>query len=129
MTLASAGHPFACATRPEPAGTTGWSCEGDILNDRSAGKHPVPWFDARRYELDPGDILVLVSDGLTEGTRLDNPYGYRFERLIQHQDRMTAQETAAAILHDWTAHPRHTDATDDATIVVAAVQPLATVKS
>jgi serine phosphatase RsbU (regulator of sigma subunit) len=118
VTLANAGHPFALRYSSRSDMSDRLLVRGDILNDTV--REPVePWFDTRRYELAAGDILVMVSDGLTEGGRLDDAYGYRFERLLREQRPTTAKDTATSILNDWTIHPRDPDTRDDATIVVA----------
>ena len=72
------------ATSPMPAILTR-SCIREAEGQRSSprqGAAPRRRMDAvyktRSAEIGPGDVLVLVSDGLTEGGRLQDPYGYRF---------------------------------------------------
>ena len=46
------------------------------------------WYEVRHTELQVGDILVIVSDGLTERGRVGgNPYGYRFMQLVEENVR------------------------------------------
>lgn len=79
-------------------------------------------FDRRQAELHPGDVLVLVSDGLTEGHLLQGtPYGYRFTRLIEEGAGQSARQLGEAILDDWRAHHREGDYADDVTVVVIAL--------
>lgn len=88
----------------------------------SADGSAAPRFDQRRTEFHPGDVLVLVSDGLTEGHLLQGtPYGYRFTRLIEERAGQSAGQLGEAILDDWRAHHREGDYADDVTVVVIAL--------
>jgi serine phosphatase RsbU (regulator of sigma subunit) len=76
-------------------------------------------FDNRHVELDPGDTIVFVTDGIVETSRFDNPYGYRFMTLVDSMRGSSARGIGQAILADWNAHPRPATVADDATLVVA----------
>jgi serine phosphatase RsbU (regulator of sigma subunit) len=78
---------------------------------------------ARSAEIAPGDIVVLVSDGLTESGRLEDAFGYRFVQTIEKHAGESALAIGDRILKDWRAHPRSLDWIDDVTLVVAVVRP------
>jgi phosphoserine phosphatase RsbU/P len=70
-TIAAGGHPPALLVRAD--GTTGYqTTEGGAL----IGILAVPRVATRTIRLDPGDTLILYSDGLTEARR--GPCGERF---------------------------------------------------
>ena len=68
-------------------------------------------------------MLVLVSDGLTEGGRLQDPYGYRFVSVLEQHASASAESIGEHILNDWRAHPRSPDWIDDLTVMVAVLTP------
>ena len=99
---------------------------GDLLHDtfvRPAGPEP---YEQYALETGAGDILVLVSDGLTEAhLNIGDPYGYRFTKVIERHASETARTIAEAIVDDWRAHPRTEDSADDVSVLVIklTVQP------
>jgi hypothetical protein len=114
--IASAGHPYpvlfsaawhVCARLP----IRGPLLEHDGLAESMS--------TARTGELNDGDVLVLVSDGLTEGGRLQDPYGYQFCAVVRDNADQPARVITERIFADWRRHARPVDWTDDATIVVA----------
>jgi serine phosphatase RsbU (regulator of sigma subunit) len=75
----------------------------------------------RHAEIYPGDVLVMVSDGLTEGHGIAaDPYGYRFERLIPDLAPRGARAMGESILEDWLSHSEDAVYVDDVTVVVLA---------
>jgi serine phosphatase RsbU (regulator of sigma subunit) len=76
----------------------------------------------RHVEIGPGDILVMVSDGLTESHSMaEYSYGYRFERLITKFALRGATALGEAILEDWLIHSEDADYVDDVTVIVIAM--------
>jgi serine phosphatase RsbU (regulator of sigma subunit) len=76
----------------------------------------------RHVEIRSGDVLVMVSDGLTEGHAMAaDPYGYRFERFIQALAPRGARAIGEAILEDWLIHSEGAEYVDDVTVVVLAM--------
>ncbi|WP_321477868.1 SpoIIE family protein phosphatase [uncultured Paludibaculum sp.] len=117
--LANAGHP-----NPVHYSSRTGRCEllplaGNLLNSASG---VAPWFEEYAVEVGNGDILVLVSDGLTEGHVLvGEPYGYRFQEIVVKNADAGARAVGEAILDAWRRHPREADAVDDVTVVAIQV--------
>jgi stage II sporulation SpoE-like protein len=121
MKLASAGHPYPVLYSARREKCDRLPLRGDLLHARFAGD-PLPHFEQRRAEIAPGDVLVLVTDGLTEGHLLQgDPYSYRFMRIIEAAPRGGARAIGEAILDDWQNHHREGDYADDVTVIVTAI--------
>lgn len=119
-TLASAGHPFPvhyCARRGK--------C--DILPIRGELLQPVAGaatleHDDYMLDIAPGDLIVMVTDGLTEAhVRKGNPYGYAFTRVVEEHAGAGARVIGDTILRDWRRHERMADLGDDTTVVVIRI--------
>src|SRR5262249_16874747 len=91
---------------------------GNLLGSRVDAADTSP-YNPRRIEMRTGDILVLVSDGLTEGHRGGDPFGYRFTQTIEEHAGQNTMAIGEAILGEWRSHPRREDLADDVTVVVA----------
>src|ERR1700730_3753354 len=90
---------------------------------------PLGIYDDVTYEewvlnLDPGDILVFQSDGLSEATDPDgNFYGIpRIASLIEQSAALTSDQNADRFLSDVQEFTRGTAITDDRTLVVMKVK-------
>lgn len=90
---------------------------------------PLGIYDDVTYEesvmnLDPGDILVFQSDGLSEATDPDgNFYGIpRIASLIEQSATLTSDQIADRLLSDVQEFTRGTAITDDRTLVVMKVR-------
>jgi hypothetical protein len=96
---------------------------GRLLNDGAAAAAAPPTWRQRRFELYPGDVLMMFTDGLTEDHQcVGDSYGHRFERLIPQLAGHGARTIGEAILNDWRAHPRQADYADDVSLVVAVLR-------
>jgi serine phosphatase RsbU (regulator of sigma subunit) len=122
LTLANAGVP------PPVLYSARWgTCDvlpilGECLH-AAPGPGATPRWHQCRAEVAPGDVLVMVTDGLTEGNRLRGAaYGYRFRELVQARAGQGARAIGEAILDDWRSYPRQGDYADDVTVIVAAAQ-------
>lgn len=85
----------------------GMFCEGD--------------YSSRTIKLEPGDSLVLVTDGLTEARSSSGvEYGLeRLGRLLKHnQDGRGSRQIIAACLEDLAEFMSRASATDDLTVMV-----------
>jgi hypothetical protein len=124
LQIASAGHPY-----PVHYSSRKQKCDvllvgGDLIHDTAA--QPAAESGWRQYgvEIESGDVLVLVSDGLTEGHLLaGDPYGYRFRSVIEAGAKEGASAIGHAILDGWRAHPREEDSADDVSVIVLKVLP------
>jgi serine phosphatase RsbU (regulator of sigma subunit) len=77
----------------------------------------------RHAEIFPGDVLVMVSDGLTESHGMaENSYGYRFEQLIPAIAFRDARAIGEAILADWLTKSERAEYVDDVTVIVIAMK-------
>ncbi len=122
MSVVNAGHPHpvlyskrrrACDILPIP---------GELLHDSQRQTRRFCNYEQYTCEISAGDILVMLSDGLTEAHRLDgNPYGYRFVRVVEANSERSVEEIGDAILLDWRAHPRNQGEVDDVTLVLFRV--------
>ena len=95
------------------------------LERLSGGGMALGLSDAARYHatttpLEPGDVLVLYSDGITEA---ENPGGVPFEeeglaRVLAARPDATAPDLAAAVMTAVSAHAADRSFADDLTVVV-----------
>ena len=78
-------------------------------------------------ELEPGDAIVLYSDGITEAvdSRMDQLGEERLIRAVEKTDGQPAEESRAAILGDLAEFVGTTPARDDITLVVLRVAEFA----
>lgn len=120
LSVACGGHPFPLLRR-----ATGEveevRCEGELIGA----------FDAHesideKVQLDPGDLVVLVTDGVTEARRSGVEFGTdRLRRLIAQAAATTASDLADAIEREVLAHLGGRSH-DDLAIVVLRLPPAAT---
>jgi sigma-B regulation protein RsbU (phosphoserine phosphatase) len=121
-TLASAGHPHPVRYSARRGKCDRLPVRGDLLNAPVRQDAPPPRREQRHVELEPGDVVVLVTDGLTEEHRLRGErYGYRFMALIEQLADRDARTIGEAILEEWRRLGREADVTDDVTVVVATI--------
>ncbi len=122
LVIASAGHPYPVVYSARRKKCDRLPVLGDLLNAAAPDDPAAGRYEERRAEIAPGDVLVLVTDGLTEDNRLrGDRYGYRFTRLVEERAGQGARAIGEAILDDWRASPRDEDDADDVTVVVVSV--------
>ena len=93
LTYSNAGHVPPVLYRAKSA-TVEWLEEGGIV----LGVEKNATFKAGRLELDPGDMLVMYTDGVTEASRDGRPYGQgKFKDLIELYGVGTPGELAQAL--------------------------------
>jgi serine phosphatase RsbU (regulator of sigma subunit) len=122
LAIAGAGHPhplFYSARRGRcdriPVGD-------ELLLVRQRVGDPAARRRQRHVEIGPGDVLVMVSDGLTEShSMVEHSYGYRFERFVTNLAQRGARAIGEAILEDWLIHSEGADYVDDVTVIVIAM--------
>jgi serine phosphatase RsbU (regulator of sigma subunit) len=116
-TVASAGHPLPLVARADGA-VERLGRPGTLLG-------PFPRVRVRddTARLDPGDALVLYTDGVTEARRGGEVYGEaRLRTLLAARGDATADQLAAAIEADVTRF-QGGPLPDDLAVVVLRVQP------
>jgi serine phosphatase RsbU (regulator of sigma subunit)/anti-sigma regulatory factor (Ser/Thr protein kinase) len=93
LTYSNAGHVPPVLYRAKSA-TVDWLEEGGIV--LGVEKHAT--FKSGHLELDPGDMLVMYTDGVTEASRDGRPYGQgKFKDLIELYGVGTPGELAQAL--------------------------------
>ena len=93
LTYSNAGHVPPVLYRAK-GGEVDWLEEGGIV----LGVDKNATFKTGRLELDPGDMLVMYTDGVTEASRGGRPYGQgKFRDLVQLYGVGTPGELAQAL--------------------------------
>ncbi len=117
MTLANAGHPLAVLYSRRNRRCDILPVRGPLFHaDLGDSSADCP---QRRFEVGPGDIIVLLSDGLTQGhVLIGDPYGYRFTKLVEQKAEQSARTIGEAILNDWIEHTRQEYYIDDVTAII-----------
>lgn len=122
VSFANAGHPYPVLYSARRGRCDQLPIRGDPLHSEQEAQAAPARYEVRRAEIGAGDVLVLLTDGLTEGHRLtDDRYGYRFTQVLEKTAPQGARAIGEAILDDWRAHPHESDYADDVTVVVVAV--------
>ena len=120
--MANAGHPYPVRYSAKTEACDVLPIQGDILADvveKLLGTNEYQIYD---LSISPGDVLVMISDGLTEAHLLQgDPYGYRFKRVIKDHAREGAKAIGEAIIDDWRLHLRESDWADDVSVIVISV--------
>lgn len=91
------------------------------VNGTVVGAFPFSSYEESRIRLEPGDLLLFYTDGISEA---ENAYGEQFgeERifeLLRRDKNRSPEEVLAAILHEvgeWTGSP---ELQDDMTLLLA----------
>jgi hypothetical protein len=124
LAIANAGQPFPVLYSAARERWDTLPVRGELLHSGELGSREPHQYDDRHAEIEVGDVIVLLSDGLTEASaRFHNPYGYRFARLLPQWAGLSARQIGELILESWQAHPRAEDWADDVTVVVAIIRP------
>ena len=117
--LANAGHPYPvhyCARR---ATCDVLPLRGDLLHNPVANRSHSQFFEQYGLEFSPGDVLVFITDGLTEAHLLQGePFGYRFTQIVEASAQESARTIGEKILDGWKGHPRDEDTADDVSVLV-----------
>ena len=93
LTYSNAGHVPPVLYRAK-SGAVDWLEEGGLV--LGIDKHAT--FKSGHLELDPGDMLVMYTDGVTEASRAGRPYGQgKFRDLIELYGVGTPGELAQAL--------------------------------
>jgi len=121
MTMVNAGHPYPVLYSTGYARCDRLAVRGPLLHSRPIDTLDAGAFRARHAEIFDGSIVVLITDGITEGGPIKDPYGYRFTSVVESSAGAGAKAVCDAIVNDWRSHQGDDPATDDATILVLVV--------
>lgn len=91
--LATGGHPA-----PLLFSASGDVREVDTAGGQAVGLIPAPHFAAARFRLDPGDTLLLYSDGLTEARHGPAPHRYDDDGALLQFARRNAPTDADSLV-------------------------------
>jgi len=75
-------------------------------------------YDVECHQLDPGDTLILYTDGVTETHNGDDDYGdQRMEDMLRRCFEHNPRKLVDACIEDLAAFRGHSSATDDVTLM------------
>jgi serine phosphatase RsbU (regulator of sigma subunit) len=121
--LANAGHPFPVHFSRKRAKCGIVPVFGNLLNNPLGPDQVTAPYQQYPLEMEPGDLMVLITDGLTEGHVLKgDAFGYRFTEVIESGSNRSVHDLGEGILDAWKTHPRELEATDDASVLVIALR-------
>lgn len=119
MAIVSAAHPFPVLYSARRGQCDRLPVKGGFLY--SSLQHPKR-FEQYHVEIAPGDVLVMLSDGLLgDQVHSGERYGYRFMRVIEQLAGRNAKIIGQAILDDWGSLSRQSSS-DDVTLIVVSVR-------
>jgi hypothetical protein len=117
--LANAGHPYPVHYSARRATCDVLPLRGDLLHSPVTNRSHSQIFEQYGLEFSPGDVLVFLTDGLTEGHLLQGePFGYSFTQIVEASAQESARTIGEKILDGWKAHPRAEDTADDVSVLV-----------
>jgi hypothetical protein len=120
--IVNAGHPYPVLFSARRRRCDLLPVRGRRLHESGYSGRGASRNEVRHAEVEPGDVIVMVSDGLTEGGRLDaDAYGTRYTAVVQQQAEHDARTICRAILQDWIGHPRDPESSDDTAVIVIKV--------
>lgn len=116
LTTSSGGHPSPLIVRMD--GTVQEACGPGLI----VGAFPDWKGDTFRKYLEPGDMLVLYSDGVTDARRGDDFFGEeRLRKYLSAHSHLTAAEIAERLSDEALAHQEGSPS-DDIAVLVAKVR-------
>ena len=120
--LVNAGHPYPVRYSARRKKCDILPLRGDLLHNPIAHRSLPQRFEQYGLEIEPGDVLVFITDGLTEGHLLQGePFGYRFTHIVEAAAQDSAASIGEKILDAWKAHPREEDTADDVSAIVVKI--------
>jgi len=121
--LANAGHPYPVFYAAARGKCDILTLRGNLLHDTTVTLPSQQSFEQYALEVRPGDVLVLLTDGLTEGHLLQGrPFGYCFTKIIEASAKESARMIGQRILDAWKAHQREEDTADDVSVIVVKIK-------
>ncbi len=127
--LANAGHPYPVHYSNRRGRCDILPLRGNLIHDSWRDNSATASYEKYGVSISPGDVLVLITDGLTEDHVIrGDPYGYRFTTIVESHAKESAETIGEAIMDGWKAHPREVDVGDDVSVVVIRVKSCEHVK-
>ena len=121
--LVNAGHPYPVHYSAKTGNCDVLPIRGPLLASSADEHFAGGEFQAYSLSINPGDMLVMISDGITEAHLLQgDPYGYRFTEVIRARAREGATAVGQAIVDDWRIHPRESDWADDVSVITISIR-------
>jgi sigma-B regulation protein RsbU (phosphoserine phosphatase) len=118
VTLANSGLPYPLHYRAATA-----RCEPIVLPGLPLGAFEAATYDERVVALEPGDIIVFHTDGVSEARAHSEDYGLaRIRRNVEEHAGGPAAVLGEAILADVRAFMGDTARGDDLTLLVVKVR-------
>jgi serine phosphatase RsbU (regulator of sigma subunit)/anti-sigma regulatory factor (Ser/Thr protein kinase) len=119
LTYANAGHVPPVLYRAR-TGEVEWLGEGGIV----LGVEPDAEYKVGETDLEPGDMLVLYTDGLTEAPRYGRPFGQgKLTDIVSDYGVGTPGELVQALRRSVEAWVAETELRDDLALLVCQVAP------
>lgn len=122
LTISNAGHPALVHFSKRRGECDPLDVPGELLHDSTRQTNRLSDYEDYLAEIDSGDVLVMVTDGLLESHRIDGgAYGYKFTRIVEQNARLQARQIGEAILADWRAISDVPEYRDDVLLVVLSI--------
>jgi sigma-B regulation protein RsbU (phosphoserine phosphatase) len=125
LTFASAAHAFPMLFRPRD---THKPFIPLVATGSPLGSQKDSKFEANTQAFEPGDVMILYTDGLTEA---ENPNREQFgdkrvRQTVQKHQNYNVQEICEALFNEMVRHVGKVEMDDDITLVVARHSTTAT---
>jgi Stage II sporulation protein E (SpoIIE)/NACHT domain len=122
LTISNAGHPALAHFSRRRGKCDPLQVPGDLLHDSTRQTRRLSDYENYLGEIDSGDVIVMVTDGLIESQWMDgSAYGYKFNRIVEQNAGQPARQIGEAILTDWRTASDAREYRDDVLVVVLSV--------
>ncbi len=120
LEFANAGHPSMLLYRANTGKFVELDSQYTPVGIALPNRETVTHYQSSETTWEPGDLLILYSDGITEAFNAkEEVYGYeRFKNLIFEKKHLTPTEIKDAILVDLETHQQGESLHDDITLVI-----------
>jgi phosphoserine phosphatase RsbU/P len=125
LTYANAGHNPPRRVLGQQVQALVHQEESSGMADIALGILPGTHYTTHRHNLEPGELLLLYTDGVTEAFDPSNEaYGeHRLDAVLARVGSLPPQEILESLLHDVTRHAAGAAQSDDITLTALKWQP------